>query len=881
MFPVRRQLTWAVALALILTPALAWPRTVTAVRLGLHPDHTRLVVDLDGPFSYRLERPDEERLVILFNQTRLARARGLDKPGLGRVSRVKADQKGEGLALEVFLTGPSRINPFAWREANRLVVEVQPRPVAEKIPAQSRPQAAAETEAEPGLGPAEALGYLLSGQKSDLPQPLPSRPEPRVEPAPPRAAAGKGGAVQPQPAEPVFRQAVPKPTPPAGPAEVAARAKALAGAAMDESGRARVQAEQALDEGREMLKRGLYREAAARLAEVEALLGQGDLVGQALYALGDALFMQFQETGQPGYDQVERAYQKAIGAQPGAAEAARALLRMGIVNHTAGNLDKSSGYFGLVIKDHPLSPEAIDARYYLGRVYLDQGKVEPAIRLLRTVAYEHPLHPRVKEASWYLARVLFEIGRYLEARELLDELSRRWPDFYLEEPMVLYYQGETEFRLNQPAEARRHLYWILNIHPQVPNPDLLLARIGDTYKLERQFAKAAAAYAEAEKRYPESEGALIARIRLAEIGDLTAGQQERLARVLDIEASGQAVETYKEIAQKYPDKAVAQLALLKLGAWYYSKEDYVQALDTLRQLLQRYPETEFLRDATYALRQAFDKQIHLLAAKGRPIECVALYSSFEEELPRELRERYYKILGQAYGQLKLYAKAVQYYEKALPHDPNDQELLLGLAEAYFQEGSFEPAVETMTRFLGLYPAHGRANQMRLLLGRGLARLGRYTEAVKALKEAEAKGAGAEAYWSAAIYAAEGLVKDRRYQEAFDLLSGSLAQAPAEIRGRGRLSTLLGEACLGLGRFKEAAEFLARGLDGVPAEGEALGLYYRLGQAYFGAGESQKARQVLGQVAESADPFWKKLAGDRLMVAEVSAKLVGRQEVPKP
>jgi len=876
MFPLRLKLVWTVALALILAPAWAWPRTVTAVRLGLHPDHTRLVVDLDGPFSYRLERPDEERLVILFNQTRLARTRGLDRPGLGRVSRVKAGQKGQGLALEVFLTGPSRINPFAWREANRLVVEVQPRPVAEKVPVQSRPQDEAAA-AEPGSGSSETLGHLLSGRKSDLPQPLPRRPEPRVEPAPPKAAAGEGGAIPPPAAEPVFRQAVPKPTPPAGPGEVAAEAKALAGAAMDEAGRKRLRAEQALEEGRELLRRGLYREAAARLAEVETLLGQGDLVNQALYALGDALFKQLQETGQPGYDEVERAYQKAIGAQPEAAEAARALLRMGIVNYLAGNQDKSSGYFGLVLKEHALSPEAVDARYYLGRVYLDQGKVEPAIRLLRSVAYDHPLHHRVKEASWYLARILFEVGRYLEARELLDQVARRWPDFYLEEPMVLYYQGETEFRLNQPAEARRHLYQVLNIYPQVPNPDLLLARIGDTYKLERQFAKAAAAYAEVAKHYPESEGALIARIRLAEIGDVTSGQQEKLARVLDIEASGQAVETYKEIAKKYPDKAVAQLALLKLGAWYYSQEDYAQALTTLQQLLQRYPETEFLRDATYALRQAFDKQIHLLAAKGKPIECVALYSSFEPDLPRELRERYYKLLGQAYGQLKLYAKAVQYYEKALPHDPNDQQVLLGLAEAYFQEGSFEPAAETINRFLGLYPAHGRANQMRLLLGRSLARLGRYTEAVKALKDAEAKGVDAEAYWSAAIFAAEGLVKDRRFREAADLLSG----APAALKGQGHLSTILGEAYLGLGKFKEAAESLARGLADVPVEGEALGLYYRLGQAYFGAGERRKARQVLGQVAESADPFWKKLAGDRLMVAEVSARLADRQEVSKP
>ena len=579
----------------------------------------------------------------------------------------------------------------------------------------------------------------------------------------------------------------------------------------------------------------------------------------------------------PAFDRVEEAYQKAVGAFPDSTEVSRALLRMGIVNYETGNADKAKGYINILLKEHPKAEEAVEAKVYLARLFLDQNKPQQGIRLLREVIANYPDSPQVKTALWYLGRVLFEVGRYVEAFQRLEALNKGWPDFYIQEPMLDYYLGETAFRLDKLNEAREYLFRVANIAPDISNLDLILTRIGETFRLQKNYKKAAVLYTEAQRRFPDSDGALIARIRLAENKNEEQGKAPKLDKVLGIELSPTALKTYQGIIDKFPERPVAQLAMLKLGALHYQNKNYEKAFEVLKQLLIKYPGTEFYRDAAFALRQSFDQRMKQLAAKKETFKLISFYDSFKDNLPQDLKSKYAHLLGDAYFELKLYDKAKELYQVAVKGGRKDPQVDLNLALSYFHLGEDALAEKSFQTFLKAYPAHGKVNMINLYRGQALLRLNRPEEAVGALEKVLTKGRESRFYFPAVALLAETRLKTNKPEMAVEMLIKILPRIPDERKEKRRFSILLGEALLASGRFKEAADVLAKALHDVPLDAEHTGAYYRLGLAYLEAGKMKNARETLNKVAGSEDPFWAKMANNRLIVADLSIQLSARQK----
>ena len=972
--------------------ALASASTVRDVRLGLHPDHTRVVVDLSGAFTYRLEKPLPRLVLLYLRGAELGLgAKSLSKTG-GRVAAIQALPNESGTTLRIALTEPSRVTTNTWADSGRLILDFGPLEAADNGPAgpgnkpssvnkpeprqtppeqtpeadqaeqaqktgqaeqaeqteqtaQARepeprpreeqpdpPKAAPElepakraegagskekaAEAAPVPRPKDALGFFLAAQETEMPVPPDQFEEqeagPREEGKETGAGPGAGTevtkkiAAQPQEAEPAqVPVASPTPDEPSTtlgltrrikpqesidsgpvvmeeehpeeavkPSQVAEKARQLAertqaGAGVDPT------TKKLFESALEHYNQARYEEALQLFEEAEALSPNSNIGEKALFYQADSLFKMYQATGFPTFERVEAAYQKAIGAFPDSPEISRALLRMGIVNYDTGNADKAKGYINILLTEHPKAEESVEAKVYLARLYLDDNKPQQAIRLLREVISAHPDSPQVKTALWYLGRVLFEVGRFQESYERLTALNRGWPDFYIEEPMLLYYLGETAFRLDKLEEARDHLFRVTNIAPEISNLDLIFTRLGETYRLRNDYQKAAVLYTETQRRFPDTDGALISRIRLAETKDEEQGKAPKLDMVLGIELSPSAVKTYQSIIDKYPDRPVAQLAMLKLGALHYRDKKYLEAFNILKDLLLKYPDTEFYRDAAFALRQSFDQRMKQLAAKKDTLQLLSFYDSFKDNLPEELKVKYAHLLGDAYFDLKLYDKAKGFYEEALKAGLKDPAVELNLAMALFQMGEEGPAEEAFGTFVQKYPAHGKIGMINLYRGQALLRLNRPKEAIEAFEKVLTKGPESADYLPALGFLAETRIKTGQPELAVEVLAKALPRIPEKNEGKGRLSILLGEALLAAGRAKEAVAVLAKALQDKPLDDQHAGSYYRLGLAYLEAGRMDKAREILNKVAESGGPFWSKLAGNRLAVADLSVRLSAR------
>jgi tetratricopeptide (TPR) repeat protein len=120
--------------------------------------------------------------------------------------------------------------------------------------------------------------------------------------------------------------------------------------------------------------------------------------------------------------------------------------------------------------------------------------------------------------------------------------------------------------------------------PDIRDNDIILTRVGDSYQFEGAFKAAKVIYNQVVKLFPDTDGGLVARIRLAES---PSKDKDHPWDIFQVAPTTDALKTYNEILTKYPTRPVAELAQLKLGVFYYKKGDYPKALAILEQLLQK------------------------------------------------------------------------------------------------------------------------------------------------------------------------------------------------------------------------------------------------------------------------------------------------------
>ncbi len=119
------------AMLVVAGPAVA--ASLEAVRVGAHPDHTRLVIDTSISLAPEITRPEPTTLIL---ELAAAPAADLATAGEGLVERLGVTATARGSRLEVRLTAPARVKgAFALAPGDgrwhRYVVDLEPDPASE------------------------------------------------------------------------------------------------------------------------------------------------------------------------------------------------------------------------------------------------------------------------------------------------------------------------------------------------------------------------------------------------------------------------------------------------------------------------------------------------------------------------------------------------------------------------------------------------------------------------------------------------------------------------------------------------------------------------------------------------------------------------------
>jgi len=173
---------------------------------------------------------------------------------------------------------------------------------------------------------------------------------------------------------------------------------------------------------------------------------------------------------------------------------------------------------------------------------------------------------------------------------------------------------------------------------------------------------------------------LLARIYLRSLGDLNAvaGQSE---------ASGKAIEQYKEIHRLDPSDIESGLWLARL---HRLRNEHDEAEQVLRGLLKDDPENE----------PAVEQLTQLLLDEGKSAEAVSLLEGMTNRTPSPAL---LDLLGDAYTQTKDFGKAEQAYRKAAELDPGELSHQRGLAQTLMSEEKFADALVVYQKIADLMP----------------------------------------------------------------------------------------------------------------------------------------------------------------------------------
>ena len=284
-------------------------------------------------------------------------------------------------------------------------------------------------------------------------------------------------------------------------------------------------------------------------------------------------------------------------------------------------------------------------------------------------------------------------------------------------------------------DAQRSYRTFLERFPDYANNHLIAIRLADILYEQHNYRDALEAYAKIIEAYPNSEGALISQIRMAELGAqipelIPPGQGEYYAPYYHpLQALGQLIQTY-------PFSPLADVARYKMGLMFLQRDELQAALDTFRELLNK-P----LKDALHSdVEKEFHKTLERLLAKhqeqGAFLEVIRTFFAHQGLLePADAAHTDLLLpVALSYARLGLLPEAEQLLQRLLDTASLPQQqakLALEQAALLFKQGKLQEAKSLLVPLVQSAEA-GLRGRIVLLLGQIALQEGRPAEAVRYL-----------------------------------------------------------------------------------------------------------------------------------------------------
>jgi len=354
-----------------------------------------------------------------------------------------------------------------------------------------------------------------------------------------------------------------------------------------------------------------------------------DIREETLYAVADIKKQIFSDDLSGNFEEISQAFIEAMNSNLRSNRVPRSLLNLGLLNLQVGNFPEAKAYFKILQEKYPDDDNIPSISYYWGEYYYKKGDFKKAADQFQYLIQTYPEHQLVKQAAFYLADSLNRTGFVDQAYQIVDYIDKRWPDYYMENMQFLRLAGGVEMKLKKWQEAKNHYFTYYNLNPDADGADIVLARIGDIYIRLGLKKPAKQIYEKAIVNYPDQEGSLVAKMRLAEEGIYDDPSMPQMVSVFDRPYNLQPQNIYSDIVEDYPDSALAPIAQLKLAMWYAFNKKYPEALSAAQDLIEEFPGSPLVDKAKTLGDSVFVLAVPEMVGEERYGRVVRYYETYD------------------------------------------------------------------------------------------------------------------------------------------------------------------------------------------------------------------------------------------------------------
>lgn len=611
-----------------------------------------------------------------------------------------------------------------------------------------------------------------------------------------------------------------------------------------------------------LVKKQLYKEAGAIL-EQHLFEESPFCLEQVYYLRGYVNLMSVENDDPTGLLTAERMFQDAMVAYPKSSYRPFAYAAMGLIHTRLQNSATAEGYFDMITKDFPDYSGMPEVEFHLAEIYNDRGYNDKALNLYKKVFESKISNAYISDAGLGYGKALFEKLRYYDALSVLNYVIKTDVKKVHESADLLKYVADANFELGLSKGARENYIRLLNLFPDIKDPDMALSKAGDAYGMDNQEDKAIKLYELVREKYPDSPGYINASIGIA--------------RYLKTDA--EKIEIYEMIKERFPDNTYARIAMMRLAEIYQKNGEYDKCIQEIEDLLSTHPRG--LRYEAVKLMQKAYEALFKEQLKADEYTSVLIRYEAERFKIKKMGGRLIPFyVGRAYLQAGLYEEAFNQLISAYKLYKRAERpalLLFGLGKAMDESGRDNDALKLLDAYTKRFPKHQNRVEALTRIGQIYLEKDSFTKADKTFSAAykaedDALDKGRILMLRAAVYR-----KKTDLNTASELQTRAVkafAASPGENYEilAGAYKTL-GSTYLEMKSYVQAADAFAKAFDFSEGERAKANIGFLLGDAYQKGNRLDKAKEAFEQVAQSYDSVWARLARQRLSTMGLTKKII--------
>lgn len=615
--------------------------------------------------------------------------------------------------------------------------------------------------------------------------------------------------------------------------------------------------------------------AIRNLAQLIEAYPSGRYTERAYFLLAEAYEQLHSKSIPEHFDQIKQHYEEALSRFPTSEYIVNAFLGLGNLHFKTGNHHEALGYFNFVLKndsDSPLTVKALMRKVNIMMRFKRREEARSLLGVLEDAASGLPDIPLKLEAHKFVAKILYEMNSFQKSLDIFLALKTAHPQNIYLFPEISLYLGYNYYQLGDNVRARKYLLRFYNSQPYWEKVHLVLAQIGDTYRQEGAVEDAVKFYQLINTRYPDTEGAAISLIRLAELQEEGRLKVEK-GIVKSVKIIKSEIVLPKEIYHKIiaqplnrDDKnPMAQLAMVKLAMLHRKERDFKKSLKAIKELLKVYPWKSLESDVRRALIKLVREIMQDEVKNSIYINIIEIYHN-EKELIMEMDSAdIFIAIARANIRFNFKDTAIALFKKAeplLPDKKKPADLLFLIGKELFEQKEFQKALKRLNLLLAYHPSDKYTHETYQLKGRILIEQAQYPAAVEMLSAAIKHSADPCKQIGFLVKKAHAFVESNLRRKALK----TLQETSDAINDCGSSSLQMhqeiGDLYFRLGETARAADNYHHAIAKAGEKADKISLKLKLAQSNWKLNKKEASLELYNQIESLDDPFWSSLAREK-------------------